>query len=86
MVFEDNRNVDERRVFHCIWKSLAPSKVVAFSWKLFLDRIPMRVDLQRRNILPPYFRQLSVSINLMEYSIPRKPVNTRASETVATKA
>jgi len=31
---------EERRVFRQIWKSGAPSKVAAFSWKLLLYRIP----------------------------------------------
>lgn len=28
-----------------VWKSRAPSKVVAFSWKLILDRIPSKRDI-----------------------------------------
>jgi len=39
-------------VFHKIWKSLAPSKVLAFSWKL-LDRIPSHANLALRNVLSP---------------------------------
>lgn len=44
---------DQGRVFGNIWKSLAPSKVVAFSWKLLLDRIPTKVNLSYRSVLPP---------------------------------
>jgi len=44
---------DQGRVFVSIWKSPAPSKVVAFSWKLFHDRIPTKVNLSYRHVLPP---------------------------------
>lgn len=47
-------------MFDCIWKSSAPSKVVAFSWKLLLDRIPTRVNFQRWNIFPPDASSLCV--------------------------
>jgi hypothetical protein len=40
-------------VFGSVWKSPAPSKVVAFSWQLLLDRIPTKDNLLRRRILPP---------------------------------
>ena len=43
---------DEKLVFSQIWKSPAHLKVVAFSWRLFLDRIPTRVNLHVRNVLP----------------------------------
>jgi len=39
-------------VFHQLWKSQAPSKVLALSWKLLLDRIPTWLNLSRRNALP----------------------------------
>jgi len=39
-------------VFGSVWKSPAPSKVVAFSWQLLLDRIPTKTNLARRRILP----------------------------------
>jgi len=35
-------------------------KVVAFSWKLLLDRIPTRSNLSRRNCLPPDMSTLCV--------------------------
>lgn len=44
---------EERRDFRNIWKSGAPSKVIAFVWKALLDRIPTRVNLDIRNCLPP---------------------------------
>jgi hypothetical protein len=43
---------EEGRVFGQIWESPAPSKVVAFSWKVILNRIPTRINLARRNVLP----------------------------------
>lgn len=43
----------ERRVFRHIWKVAAPSKVRAFVWKSLLDRIPTRINLEKRNCLPP---------------------------------
>jgi len=49
---EDLWNAAERSVFGKIWKSPAPSKVVAFSWKLLYDRILTWVNLADRNVLP----------------------------------
>jgi hypothetical protein len=40
-------------VFSSLWRSPAPSKVVAFSWTLLLDRIPTRDNLALRHILDP---------------------------------
>lgn len=34
-----------------VWKSQAPSNVRVFSWKLLLDRIPIRTNLLRRSVL-----------------------------------
>ena len=50
---EDLWSVEEKGVFCKLWKSPAPSKVVAFSWTLIHDRIPTRVNLSVRNVLPP---------------------------------
>lgn len=52
VVREDLWSVEEKGVFAKLWKSPAPSKVVAFSWKLLYDRIPTRVNLLVRNVLP----------------------------------
>jgi hypothetical protein len=38
-------------VFYHIWESPAPSKVIAFSWKLLYDRIPTRLNLDYRGII-----------------------------------
>jgi hypothetical protein len=35
-----------------IWESPAPSKIIAFSWQLLLDRIPTRTNLEKRGMLP----------------------------------
>jgi hypothetical protein len=40
----------EMRVLNNIWKSPAPSKVIAFSWKLLRNRIPTRVNLALRGV------------------------------------
>lgn len=40
-------------VFALLWKSPAPSKVVAFSWSLLLGRIPTKDNLALRHILDP---------------------------------
>jgi hypothetical protein len=53
----------DRRVFTHIWRSPAPSKVIAFSWKLLHNRIPTRVNLRHRNVLP---LEMSVSCALCE--------------------
>jgi hypothetical protein len=50
---EVGRPEGERRVFHQIWKSGAPSKAKAFVWKTLLDRILTRINLEKRNCLPP---------------------------------
>jgi hypothetical protein len=38
-------------VFRDLWKSMVPSKVLAFSWTSFLDRISTKVNLSRRHSL-----------------------------------
>ncbi|MCH86346.1 F-box family protein [Trifolium medium] len=40
----------ELRVFSNIWKSSAPSKVIAFSWKLLRNRVPVLTNLVYRGI------------------------------------
>lgn len=40
LILEDGLNPVEEEVFGYLWKSPAPSKVVAFSWKLLRNRIP----------------------------------------------
>jgi hypothetical protein len=46
---------EEKRVFSQVWKSPAPSKVVALSWRSLLNRIPTRLNLVHRHALPPKF-------------------------------
>jgi hypothetical protein len=43
----------ETSIFNLNWKSSAPSKVSAFSWQAFLDRIPSRVNLALRGVIKP---------------------------------
>jgi len=52
-LLEEDTSTLEEGVFSLLWKSPAPSKVVAFSWSLLLDLIPTRVNLAIRNILQP---------------------------------
>lgn len=63
MVPVDNLQDGERRVFAQIRKSLAPSKVVVFAWKLLHDRIPTKINLAIRNSLPPDSSQVCVLCN-----------------------
>lgn len=44
---------DEKGVFEMLWKSPAPSKVVAFAWRAFLNRVPTKENLVLRNVLAP---------------------------------
>jgi hypothetical protein len=41
----------EMKIFSNIWESPAPSKVVAFSWQLLYNRLPLKDNLQRRGVL-----------------------------------
>jgi hypothetical protein len=42
---------DLLEVFEHLWESPVPSKVIAFSWQLFYDRIPTKSNLQARGIM-----------------------------------
>jgi hypothetical protein len=53
MLDEGPSSNEQRRVFSKIWKSGAPSKVTAFSWKLLLNRIPTKSNLSVRQVLAP---------------------------------
>jgi hypothetical protein len=50
----------ESKAFSSLWKSGAPSKVLAFAWQLLLDKIPTRHNLLRRQIPLPAGDQLCV--------------------------
>jgi len=39
-----------RRNFQILWHLKIPPRAVVFSWRLFLDRLPTRGNLSRRNI------------------------------------
>jgi len=66
LILEDKWNEDEKKAFGDIWKSKAPTKVVAFSWKLLLDRIPSKWNLKIRNVLPPENSTRSVLCGIEE--------------------
>jgi len=44
-------SVGEREVFRYLWKGQAPSTVLAFSWSMMLDKIPIRVIPALRGVL-----------------------------------
>lgn len=53
-VFMNEENLDllNSCVFRHVWKSSAPTKTIAFSWKLLHNRIPTRSDLAQRGVIP----------------------------------
>jgi len=59
---------EEKQVFSQLWKSPAPSKVVAFAWKVLLNRIPTKLNLVRRNAIPPNASLNCVLCHLVEES------------------
>jgi len=68
LVGEVEWSMEELRVFENIWKSKAPLKVVALSWKLLLDRILTRKNLERRNCLSPEVSSTCVLCGIVEES------------------
>ena len=44
---------EDKGVFEVLWKCPTPSKVVAFAWRSFLNRIPNKLNLALRNVLGP---------------------------------
>jgi hypothetical protein len=42
---------DRVRDLGCLWKSLAPSKVIVFSWQLLLGRLPTLDNLEKRGVV-----------------------------------
>lgn len=53
LLLEEGLSALEERVLASLWKSPAPSKVVAFSLTLLIDRIPSQVNLVFWHILDP---------------------------------
>lgn len=53
LLLNESLSVLQEGVFGNLWKSPAPSKVVAFLWALLLDRIPTRSNLAFRHVLDP---------------------------------
>jgi hypothetical protein len=65
---EEGWGEEENKVFSQIWKSGAPSRVVAFCSKGLLNRIPTRVNLAWRNVLPVNVNSNCVFCNEREES------------------
>ena len=55
-------------MFENMWKSSTPSKVVAFGWRMILNRISTRDNLALRNVLSPEVSPLCVMCNSKEES------------------
>lgn len=66
VLLDDGLNDLEERVFGDLWKSSAPSKVIAFSWMTLLDRIPTRSNLALRRVLTQEDPPLCVMCGLGE--------------------
>lgn len=47
---EERLSQEEEIIFRELWKSKALAKVLVFSWTLFLDRIPTKVNLAKRRL------------------------------------
>jgi len=62
---EDLWREDEKGVFENLWKSPAPLKVVAFPWKVLLNRVPTKLNLALRNVLGPEENNLCALCNTM---------------------
>jgi len=60
---------DEEVVFRDMWKSRAPSKVLAFSWLLFIDRISTKIDLAKKMILSMEDSKRCVFCGLFDESV-----------------
>ena len=56
----------EKGVFDKLWKSSAPSKVVAFAWRVLLNRAPTKANLALRNVLGQEESNVCVTCNMME--------------------
>lgn len=55
-------------MFSNLWKNPAPSKVLAFAWKVLLNRIPTKLNLELRNVLAPKESTLCPMCNRAEES------------------
>lgn len=56
----------EKGVFEKLWKSSAPSRVVAFAWRALLNWVPSKVNLALRNVLGPDDLKACVLCNNLE--------------------
>lgn len=58
-------------MFVKMWKSRAPSKVVAFAWRALLNRVPTKLNLALRKVLGPEDSKLCVLCNRLDESSTR---------------
>lgn len=68
VLYEDVWREEEKGVFSNLWKSLAPSKVVAFAWRAPINRIPTKANLVSRNVHGLEDLNLCILCNRMEES------------------
>jgi len=50
LLMPSNSPVPSKRNFQILWHMKIPPRASIFSWRLFLDRLPTRANLSRRNI------------------------------------
>lgn len=53
VLYDELWTEEENGVFDKLWKSPAPSKVVAFAWRTLLNRIPTKSNLVLRHVIGP---------------------------------
>lgn len=49
---QKNEGLNKDPIFRLLWIPAAPSNICAFTWKVLLNRIPTRMNLLRRHIMP----------------------------------
>jgi len=65
VVTEELWGAEEKRVFSSLWKSPAPLKVVAFTWKVLLNWVPIKANLALRNVHGPEEPTLCMMCNVV---------------------
>lgn len=68
VLLEEVWGEEEKEVFEEMWKSSAPSKMVAFVWKAIRNRVPTKDNLALRNVLSPETSTLCVLCTRQEES------------------
>lgn len=51
--WEGNQVEEETKTFQLLWNKLVPAIVKIHSWKTIWERLPTRVELQKRNVIQP---------------------------------